>query len=189
MSSTADVLFSKTQQRLLAALFSETAPEGLSYAELLRRTAGGAGAIHRELQQFVAAGLVVEKRIAGRRLFRANPGHAVYGELSSLAKKLLETPHKLDASTARSLAQKYMWWTTPAEASKNQARLVAQVMNIGDYDDVQRVARELGDEYLRNVLRNAEAGQFDERSWSYWHYRLGLARPGELPPMPARAAG
>ena len=65
-------------------------------------------------------------------------------------------------------------------------RVVAQVMNLGDYDDVQAVVVALGDEYLREILRKAEAGQFDERSWTYWHYRLDLAEPGAVPSMPAR---
>ncbi len=90
--SARDVLFSKTQQRLLGALFSGAAPQGLSYAELLRRTAGGAGAIHRELRQFISAGLLKEKRIGGPRLFVPNPDHPVYEDLCSVARKLLGAP-------------------------------------------------------------------------------------------------
>ena len=90
--SARDVLFSKTQQRLLGALFSGAAPDGLSYAELLRRTAGGAGAIHRELRQFASAGLLNEKRIGGHRLFVPNAEHPVYEDLCSVARKLLGAP-------------------------------------------------------------------------------------------------
>ena len=39
---------------------------------------------------------------------------------------------------------------------------------------------------LREVLAHAEAGQFNERSWAYWHYRLGLARVNQVPAMPVR---
>lgn len=200
MASAADVLFSRTHQRLLAALFSGAAAQSLSYAELLRRTGGGSGAVHRELGKFVDAGLVREKRVAGRRLFSADRGHPAYRELASLARKLLDRPlartalprprDKLDTATANHLAKKYVWWEKPAEASRGRQRLVAQVMNLGDYDDVQRVAQRLGDKFLREVLRNAEAGQFDERSWAYWSYRLGIVRPGEAPPpLPARKQG
>lgn len=59
-------------------------------------------------------------------------------------------------------------------------------MNLGDYDDVQALVAALGDEYLRDVLRHAEAGAFDERSWAYWHYRLDLDESGAVPPLPAR---
>ena len=68
-------------------------------------------------------------------------------------------------------------------------RRVAQVMNIGDYSDVQAVAIQVGDAYLRDVLTHAEIGQFNERSWAYWHYRLGLATVGNVPPMPVRKLG
>jgi hypothetical protein len=59
-------------------------------------------------------------------------------------------------------------------------------MNIGDYADVQALAKLLGDGILREVLSNAEAGQFTARSWAYWHYRLGLASVDHLPPLPTR---
>jgi len=86
----------------------------------------------------------------------------------------------------KSLASKYVWWKTPDEAVSMPERVIAQVMNIGDYDDVQAMAAEVGDEVLRDVLSHAEAGQFDERSWAYWHYRLGLASVDHVPALPVR---
>ena len=65
-------------------------------------------------------------------------------------------------------------------------RVIAQVMNIGDYSDVHALATLVGDDVLRDVLTYAEAGQFSERSWAYWHYRLGLAKLDEVPPTPVR---
>ncbi len=59
-------------------------------------------------------------------------------------------------------------------------------MDIGDYDDVRKLVAGVGDEYLREVLARGEIGQFSARSWAYWHYRLGLATPGKVPPMPLR---
>ena len=85
------------------------------------------------------------------------------------------------------LAAKYIWWKTPADAVLYPQRVAAQVMNIGDYDDVQRLARTLTFDGLRAVLRSAEAGQFNGRSWHYWHYRLGLAKmPKDVPALPTR---
>jgi hypothetical protein len=89
-------------------------------------------------------------------------------------------------ATLNRLAAKYIWWKSPEEASRQPERVVAQVMDIGDYDDVQALAKQADDEYLREVLTHAEAGQFDPRSWSYWHYRLGLSQPGKVPAMPQR---
>lgn len=66
-------------------------------------------------------------------------------------------------------------------------RLIAQVMDIGDYTDVQTMVSLLGDDVLRQVLTQAQAGQFNPRSWAYWHYRLGLASVDHVPPLPQRA--
>ena len=84
------------------------------------------------------------------------------------------------------LANKYIWWKSPQEALAMPERVMAQVMNIGDYADVQLLANQVGNDVLRNVIAHAEAGQFNERSWTYWHYRLGLAALEQVPPLPAR---
>jgi hypothetical protein len=83
-------------------------------------------------------------------------------------------------------AGKYIWWKTPDDALVLPERVIAQVMNIGDYADVQTMVKLLGDNVLRQVLSAAEIGQFNERSWAYWHYRLGLAGLDEVPAMPRR---
>jgi hypothetical protein len=88
----------------------------------------------------------------------------------------------------RKLAPTYVWWKTPDEAMQFPDRVVAQVMNLGDWQDVVDMVEVVGEDYLRAVLQHAEVGQLNERSWHYWHYRLGLAVYGErpVPPMPAR---
>ena len=84
------------------------------------------------------------------------------------------------------LASKYIWWKAPEEAMATPERVIAQVMNIGDYSDVQSLVAQVGDEVLREVLTHAEAGQFNERSWAYWHYRLGLSSVDHVPALPVR---
>jgi hypothetical protein len=93
---------------------------------------------------------------------------------------------QIDPSLLRRLAAKYVWWKTPDESLAMPESVIAQTMDIGDYDDLQALAQQAGDECLREVVRHAEPGQFSGRSWAYWHYRLGLARPGQLPPLPER---
>jgi len=85
------------------------------------------------------------------------------------------------------LASKYIWWKTPEEAVSLPERVIAQVMNIGDYPDVQALVSLVGDAVLRDVLTRAEAGQFNERSWAYWHYRLGLSSVDQVPNLPVRS--
>ncbi len=79
------------------------------------------------------------------------------------------------------LASSYVWWKTPEEAIQFPSRIAAQVMNLGTWEDLNELAEALGENYLRTVLQDAEAGQFDARSWHYWHYRLGLAEYGKRP--------
>lgn len=91
-----------------------------------------------------------------------------------------------DSNPLTPFARKYVWWKAPDEATAFPRRVIAQVMNIGDYDDVLALVALLGDEALRDVLKHAEAGQFNGRSWHYWHYRLGLAKRDQVPPLPER---
>jgi hypothetical protein len=96
------------------------------------------------------------------------------------------TPEAL--ACLRKMAARYVWWKTPEEAMLYPARVAAQVMNLGDYADVVEMVEAAGEDCLRAVLAQAEAGQLNERSWDYWHYRLGLAEYGRVPvpPMPVR---
>lgn len=86
----------------------------------------------------------------------------------------------------KGFARKYVWWKTPEEAVAYPERVIAQVMNIGDYTDVQALVSLVGEDRLRDVLTHAEAGQFNEKSWFYWHYRLELSDMDQVPPLPTR---
>jgi hypothetical protein len=74
------------------------------------------------------------------------------------------------------LAKRYIWWKTVDRAMENPEQIVAQVMNMGAWDDVCRLVDLIGDEGLCRVIKHAEIGIFNERSWHYWHYRLGLVK-------------
>lgn len=93
---------------------------------------------------------------------------------------------EIDRDALKPFARKYIWWKTPEEAVAFPERVIAQVMELGDYDDVQTLARDVGDAVLRRVIGRAEPGWFSEKSWAYWHYRLGLARIGHVPALPVR---
>ncbi len=87
------------------------------------------------------------------------------------------------------LASRYIWWKSPDDALLYPDRVVAQVMDIGDFYDMEELARLVGDDRLRAVLAQAQAGQFRPRSWHYWHHRLGLVASDGVPPLPARKLG
>lgn len=92
----------------------------------------------------------------------------------------------MDMSFIETMARKYNWWKPTNEAAQHPERVLAQVMNMGDFDDMQHLVTLVNDAVLRDVLAHAEPGQFNERSWIYWHYRVGLAKRGCVPPLPQR---
>jgi hypothetical protein len=79
-------------------------------------------------------------------------------------------------------AERYIWWETTNEALECPRRILAQVMNIGVWEDICDLVKIFPLQELLNVLDNAETGQFNERSWSFWQNRL----TGKIPPLPKR---
>jgi hypothetical protein len=78
-----DALFTRTQQRLLALLFA--APGEYSVGALVRRSGGGSGAIRREVERLLQAGLVRERRAGNQRLIAADDSSPCYAALQALA--------------------------------------------------------------------------------------------------------
>jgi len=77
------------------------------------------------------------------------------------------------------IAAELIWWQ-PAEVSLAQPRrLLAQVMALGTWQEVQTVGGAFGWDAFRDALGNAPAGVLDARSWSYWHAFFGLAEPAK----------
>jgi len=83
-------------------------------------------------------------------------------------------------------AQKYILWKSPEDSIKYPQILLARIMNLGMWDDLCELSRIFTDEELCDVLAKAEAGQFNERSWHFWHYRLMNCALGEVPELPKR---
>ena len=84
----ADALFTTTQQRLLALLFSQP---GRSFfaSELIRLTGSGSGAVQRELKRFASSGLVSVTSIGRQKHYQANPDCPVFEEVSGIVRKTL----------------------------------------------------------------------------------------------------
>jgi len=69
---------------------------------------------------------------------------------------------------------------------KFPALMMSRVMDDGTFEDTQLLVRLVGKAVLRRVIQEAEAGFFRPRSWAYWHHRLGLCLPFEVPVLPIR---
>lgn len=79
-------------------------------------------------------------------------------------------------------AKRYIWWETTTGAMAYPQRVLAQVMNIGIWNDMCKLVELFPTQELLAVLSKAEIGQFNERSWNFWHVRLA----DKTPPMPKR---
>jgi predicted nucleotidyltransferase len=82
----ADVLFSKTQQRVLALFFGN--PNRSYYTnEIIRLSHSGTGAVLRELEKLTSANLITLTRVGNQKLYQVNQGSPIFSELRSLVQK------------------------------------------------------------------------------------------------------
>jgi hypothetical protein len=87
-----------------------------------------------------------------------------------------------DRSRLLALAQRYVWWSARETTLRDDLpRLVAQVMEMGTWEDAHELLRIVGPGAFADVLRAPPPGLFSPRSWAFWHIRLRL---GEPPPLP-----
>jgi predicted nucleotidyltransferase len=86
MGISADALFTKTQQRVLGILFSQT--DRSFYAnEIISLAGSGSGAVQRELMRLEAAALVRVHRIGNQKHYQANPDAPIFAELKGIVLK------------------------------------------------------------------------------------------------------
>ena len=86
ISTIADVLFSKTQQRVLALLYGH-ADRSFYLKEIIDRVNVGRGSVQRELEKMTAVGLVTLRKIGNQSHYQANPACTVFEELLAIVKK------------------------------------------------------------------------------------------------------
>ena len=85
----------------------------------------------------------------------------------------------MDLTPARSRkmsrwAKKFVWWKTPRETLSRPMDLVARIMALGTWEDVQELMAMVGRRIMKKALKDAAPGIFDPPGWHYWHRRLGL---------------
>ena len=82
-TSLGDVLFTRTQQKVLGLLFGR--PDESFYLNEIVRLAGlGKGTIKRELDQMHAAGVITLKRIGNQNHYQANRECPIFAKPSDL---------------------------------------------------------------------------------------------------------
>ena len=85
-TSLGDVLFTKTQKKVLGLLFGK--PDETFYLNQIVRLAGvGKGAITRQLERMLASGLLTVERIGNQNHYQANKHCPIYAELLGIVRK------------------------------------------------------------------------------------------------------
>ncbi len=85
-TSISDVLFTKTQHKILALLFGR--PDKNFYVnEIVRLADIGKGTIKRELERMLSSGLLTMERIGNQNHYQANKNSVVYTELLGIVRK------------------------------------------------------------------------------------------------------
>jgi predicted nucleotidyltransferase len=85
-NSIGNVLFTKTQQKVLGLLFGKPG-QSFYLNEITKLSQMGRGTIKRELERMEAAGIVVKNRIGNQNHYQANSECPVYSELMGIARK------------------------------------------------------------------------------------------------------
>jgi predicted nucleotidyltransferase len=99
VSAIAAALFTPVQQRVLGILFGQ--PERrFQSAELIRLAGSGTGAVYRQLQRLVEAGLIAVTRDGNQKYYNAQKGSSVYAELHGLIVKTLGIVEPLRSALA-----------------------------------------------------------------------------------------
>ena len=98
-TTTADALFPKVRQRVLAVLFGT--PDRSYYAnELIALANSGKGAVQRELTGLCDAGLITARKQGNQKHFQANTASPVFAELRGLVLKTMGLGDVLRAALA-----------------------------------------------------------------------------------------
>ncbi len=79
--------------------------------------------------------------------------------------------------TLKGIAAKLIWWQLPEVSLQDTRRLVAQIMNLGAWDDVKFAQTHFGEAAFRAALEHAQPGWFEQDSWVLWHNAFDLPVP------------
>jgi len=159
----ADALFTKTQQRVLGALFGH--PERSFYAsELIREAGTGSGAAQRELARLEGSGLLVARRIGHQKHYQANAASPLYSELLNivlktvgLAEPLRDALKPLSSAIRAAFVYGSVAKATDQSTSDIDLMIISDSLTYGEvFGGLERVTRALGRKINPTVYTVAE---------------------------------
>ncbi len=114
------------------------------------------------------------EQVSGMRLHVALC-EASWRKWNDAMKPLPKTPQLL------AVAERVVWFKSPAEALANPVHFLAHVMTYGTVEDLRALNGVVGPNDFRETLDHAPPGVFDARSWAYWNLRCGRDAATPLP--------
>jgi hypothetical protein len=91
---------------------------------------------------------------------------------------------KTPADIIERLGRKYLWWKPIDGGPHPEERIIAQIMNLGTYEDILLLEQAVGQARLAEVMHRAAPGWIGERSWEFWRGRLSFGVGAALPAKP-----
>ncbi|WP_459555990.1 hypothetical protein [Lacunimicrobium album] len=85
------------------------------------------------------------------------------------------------ASELHDIARRVIWFEPPETALADQPRFLIYAMTYARPEDMRTIRQYVSDDELRFALQHAPPGIIDGRSWAYWHLKLGIYPPPEMP--------
>lgn len=158
-----NALFSSVQQRVLGILFGQP-DRSFQGAELINMAKSGTGAVHRQLKNLAASGLVNVARIGNQKHYQANPDSPVFEELCGLIRKTvgMREPLRKALDAVKGLIQVAFVYGSVAKGS-DTARSDIDLMIIGEeldypsvYEALQQAETELGRPVNPNLTTRGE---------------------------------
>ena len=95
-------------------------------------------------------------------------------------------PVILPSDLAVEFERRYFWWQPVGAQERPVARILAQAMELGSFEDVRRIERAVEPQQLVDFMLHAEPGWFSEKSWEFWRGRLSAATGRLIPDHPPR---
>ncbi len=158
-----DVLFTKTQQRVLGLLFGN--PDRSFYSnELVRLSGMGNGTVQRELGQLVGSGLVTAGLIGNQKHYQANRAAPIFEDLRGIVLKTFGLADVLRAGLDRLVARIQVAFVYGSVAKGSDTAksdidilIVSDHLAFADVIEALREAREtLGREVNPSIYKRVE---------------------------------
>jgi len=106
MEALPEALFSKTQRGVLGLLFGN--PDRSFYAnEIMRHVRAGIGAVQRELERLVSAGLLTVSRVGNQKHYQANRQSPIFDEMAAIVSKTMDAAAGIQGLAARESRASY----------------------------------------------------------------------------------